>query len=233
MAQMDKIKFQTNIPVTVKFKYNQPRENTHDEYGTSYAYGVNSEGVDKIFYATELLHTTLQAADAKQNKTVQIIKSEDPNDGRKKVWFVNDAEGKLLARSDNLPEQASAPQDAQNQLTTPDHSRSTQQQAQQQEPPPMDDVPPPEADYAPPQQAAPGPQQQFANNQRIKEEIATTMDQAYKMAKLIAKMHDVHPEHTSACAHSFFIELRKKNYRPTNHDINDTIARMKEQAKND
>jgi len=225
---MDKIKFQTNIAVTVTFKYNQPRENTHEEYGTSYGYGVDSDK-GGIFYATELLHKTLQACNVKQGTTVQIIKSEDPTDARKKVWIIKAPTGEVLAQSDNLPAEAfeQPAQEAQGTSTTPDHSRPTQQQGPpQEEPPPMDDVPPPEAEHhQPAQQAQP-------TGHRIKEELACTMDHAYKMAAMVAKLHNVHPEHTAACAHSLFIELRKKNYRPTDAEISDTINRMKEVAKN-
>lgn len=228
---MDKIKFQTNIPVTVKFKYNQPRENTHEEFGTSYGYGVDSDA-GGIFYATELLHKTLQACNVKQGTTVQIIKSEDPTDARKKVWVIKSPTGEVLAQSDNLPAEAfeQPTPEAQNQATSPDHSQPTQQQGPpQEEPPPfMDDAPPPEftENHHPHRGAEP------ANGQKLKEQLACTMDQAYKMAGLVAKLHGVHPEHTAACAHSFFIELRKKGYVPEQKDIDETINRMREVAKN-
>jgi len=226
---MDKIKFQTNIPVRVTFKYNQPKESTHEEFGTSYGYGVDSDA-GGIFYATELLHKTLQACNVKQGVTVDIVKGEDPTDGRKKVWLVLDMNGKPLGRSDDLPFGNTA--DAQGTPTSPDHSQPTQQQGpQQEEPPPMDDMPPP-IEYGQPYQTSGQAMAQQGNHQRIKEELACTMDQAYKMAALVAKLHNVHPEHTAACAHSFFIELRKKGYRPEEKDIADTLKRMREVAQN-
>ena len=230
---MDKIKFQTNIPVTVKFKYNQPRENTHEEFGTSYGYGVDSDA-GGIFYATELLHKTLQACNVKQGTTVQVVKSEDPTDARKKVWVIKSPTGEVLAQSDNLPAEAfkQSKPDAQNQATTHDHSQPTQQQGPpQEEPPPMDDMPPP-IEYGQPYETAGQAMAQQGTHQRTKEELACTMDQAYKMAALVAKLHNAHPEHTAACAHSFFIELRKKGYRPEEKDITDTLKRMREVAQN-
>ena len=79
------LKFSTNIPELVTFKYNDFREGK-GEYGAWYKYVVENRGVDKVIFAKEALHNKLQACMPLQDKELEITFAETPD--RKKFWKI-------------------------------------------------------------------------------------------------------------------------------------------------
>jgi len=82
----DILKFQTNIPELVTFKFNDFREGT-GQYGAWFKYVVQHKGVDKVIFAKEGLHRKLQSCTPLEGKELEITLAEV--DGRKqwKLYF--------------------------------------------------------------------------------------------------------------------------------------------------
>lgn len=78
------LKFSTNIPELVTFKYNDFREGT-GQYGAWYKYTVQNRGVDKVIFAKEGLHQKLQSLQPLEGKELEITLAEV--DGRKR-WKI-------------------------------------------------------------------------------------------------------------------------------------------------
>lgn len=83
--QNDILRFQTNIPELVLFKFNDFKEGT-GQYGAWYRYTVQNRGVDKVIFAKEALHNKLQACMPLQDKELEITFAETPD--RKKCWKI-------------------------------------------------------------------------------------------------------------------------------------------------
>ena len=80
------LKFQTNIPELVTFKYNDFREGT-GQYGAWYKYTVVNKGVDKTVFAKEGLHQKLQSLQPLEGKELEITLAEEDNRKRWKIYF--------------------------------------------------------------------------------------------------------------------------------------------------
>ena len=85
IMQNNILKFQTNIPELVLFKFNDFKEGT-GQYGAWYKYTVQNRGVDKVIFAKEALHNKLQACMPLQDKELEITFAETPD--RKKCWKI-------------------------------------------------------------------------------------------------------------------------------------------------
>ena len=80
----DILKFNTNIPELVTFKYNDFREGT-GQYGAWFKYTITNRGVDKVIFAKEGLHKKLQSLQPLEGKELEITLAEV--DGRKR-WKI-------------------------------------------------------------------------------------------------------------------------------------------------
>ena len=80
------LKFSTNIPELVTFKYNDFREGK-GEYGAWYKYTVVNKGVDKTVFAKEGLHQKLQSLQPIEGKELEITLAEEDNRKRWKIYF--------------------------------------------------------------------------------------------------------------------------------------------------
>lgn len=84
------LKFSTNIPELVTFKYNDFREGFADDKFNGgkkkwYKYAVSHKGVDKVMFPTDVLHFKLQAIAPLQGKELEIALVEDGNNKRWKI----------------------------------------------------------------------------------------------------------------------------------------------------
>lgn len=80
------LKFQTNIPELVTFKYNDFREGK-GQYGAWYKYTVVNKGVDKTVFAKEGLHQKLQSLQPLEGKEFEITLAEVDGRKRWKIYF--------------------------------------------------------------------------------------------------------------------------------------------------
>ncbi len=80
------LKFSTNIPELVTFKYNDFREGP-GQYGTWYKYTVVNKGVDKVIFAKEGLHQKLQSLQPLGGKELEITLAEADGRKRWKIYF--------------------------------------------------------------------------------------------------------------------------------------------------
>ena len=92
MADREKVRFATNVPKTLVFRYSTPREypapEANPDWGPSYLYGVTEDNSDRGLFASQYLHDLLQRGNVQIGSEVRITKSEDPGDARKKSWQV-------------------------------------------------------------------------------------------------------------------------------------------------
>jgi hypothetical protein len=92
MADREKVRFATNVPKVLVFRYSAPREypapEANPDWGPSYLYGVTEDGSDRGLFASQYLHDLLQRGNVQIGSKVKIVKSEDPSDARKKSWQV-------------------------------------------------------------------------------------------------------------------------------------------------
>lgn len=90
---MDKIKALDNIPLTLEFKYSEPKmwEN-EGQWGKfkTYSYGVVYKGVDAYFSATETLYNLLFKLGDLRGRTLTLTILQNPNDLKKKYWRIQD-----------------------------------------------------------------------------------------------------------------------------------------------
>lgn len=90
---MDKIKALDNIPLTLEFKYSEPKmwEN-EGQWGKfkTYSYGVVHKGVDAYFSATETLYNLLSRLGDLRGRTLTLTILQNPNDLKKKYWRIQD-----------------------------------------------------------------------------------------------------------------------------------------------
>ena len=77
MTEYKSIKFKFNLPYVVKFRYDKPYEKKGGEYGDFMIYGVEYEGEDCTFIASDGLHE--QLSKYKKGDMVEIIKIDDDN----------------------------------------------------------------------------------------------------------------------------------------------------------
>lgn len=82
----DILKFNTNIPELVTFKYNDFREGK-GQYGAWYKYTVVNKGVDKTVFAKEGLHQKLQSLQPLEGKEFEITLAEVDGRKRWKIYF--------------------------------------------------------------------------------------------------------------------------------------------------
>lgn len=80
------LKFQTNIPELVTFKYSDFREGK-GQYGAWYKYTVVNKGVDKTVFAKEGLHQKLQSLQPLEGKELEITLAEVDGRKRWKIYF--------------------------------------------------------------------------------------------------------------------------------------------------
>lgn len=92
---MNYLKFKTNLPEMVTFKFNQgiEKDNPFKQGEKQYQYGVTYQGEDYMLTATPILNDKLQKVGNLQGKTLQILKYED---GQKKFWKILDAQGQEI-----------------------------------------------------------------------------------------------------------------------------------------
>ena len=82
-------KFQTNVPATVQFSYDQSKSYPDGEFGPSFMYGGTINGIPEMhFYATPTLHDFLTQCGAKKGVVATIAKKEAPEDAKIKYWEV-------------------------------------------------------------------------------------------------------------------------------------------------
>lgn len=90
---MEKLKALDNIPLTIEFKYSDPKvwEN-EGQWGKfkSYSYGVVHKGVDAYFSATETLYNLLSKLGDLRGRTLTLTLLQNPNDLKKKFWRIQD-----------------------------------------------------------------------------------------------------------------------------------------------
>lgn len=90
---MEKLKALDNIPLTIEFKYSDPKvwEN-EGQWGKfkSYSYGVVHKGVDAYFSATETLYNLLSQLGDLRGRTLTLTLLQNPNDLKKKFWRIQD-----------------------------------------------------------------------------------------------------------------------------------------------
>lgn len=79
------IKFETNIPLTLRFPYGDAKE-VNGQYGLQFMYTVEVEGLRDRLYATPGLHHKLQEAGIRAGVVVTITKIEV--EGNRKDWRV-------------------------------------------------------------------------------------------------------------------------------------------------
>ena len=79
------IKFETNIPVVLRFPYGDHKE-VNGQYGQQFMYTVESAGLRDRLYATPGLHYKLQDASVKAGSVMSITKIEV--EGNRKDWRV-------------------------------------------------------------------------------------------------------------------------------------------------
>jgi len=92
----EKVKFRTNIPQRLKFRYATAKKHTHEEFGDSYFYGVvDGDGVQRPLFATPTLHALIQFLPLQAGQTLEIAKLEDPQDGRKVIWTLSNGEKEI------------------------------------------------------------------------------------------------------------------------------------------
>ena len=89
---MEYLKFQTNIPLEVEFKFDQgiERDNKFKPGEKQYNYGVMHRGVESTITVTPRLNDMLQELLPLAGKSLQILKYED---GTKKLWKILDIKG--------------------------------------------------------------------------------------------------------------------------------------------
>lgn len=73
----DEIKFQTNIPLTVEFSFDTGKRYEHEKYGTSFVWGIKTDGKSANIRCTTKLYDTLIKAGAKKGVTATITKKDD------------------------------------------------------------------------------------------------------------------------------------------------------------
>lgn len=90
---MEKLKALDNIPLTIEFKYSEPKvwEN-EGQYGKfkTYSYGVVNKGIDTYFSATETLYNLLSKLGDLRGRTLTLTLLQNPNDLKKKYWRIQD-----------------------------------------------------------------------------------------------------------------------------------------------
>lgn len=90
---MEKLKALDNIPLTIEFKYSEPKvwEN-EGQWGKfkSYSYGVVHKGVDAYFSATETLYNLLSQLGDLRGRTLTLTLLQNPADLKKKYWRIQD-----------------------------------------------------------------------------------------------------------------------------------------------
>ena len=86
MADNKTLKFKTNVPETVEFKYDNPKDG-ENEHGPWFLYGVKHKDGDAGFFATPFLNDLIQWAGVKKGATATITKKERP-DGKSKFWTI-------------------------------------------------------------------------------------------------------------------------------------------------
>jgi len=107
------VKFQTNIPETVVFSYDKPRDPQPDKFNVMrWCYGALWNNVESYLTAVESLHNLLQQAQVKKNTQAVICLRED---GASKYFDVT-VNGQLYTtkkaqqQTPNQPQQAPQPQ---------------------------------------------------------------------------------------------------------------------------
>lgn len=90
----DKLKFLTNVPEEVTFKFDSPKvwDNTSQDgkaYKT-YSYLVVNRGVDKYMSATQYLNDLLSQLGGLRDRTLSIEQVQDPADLKKKYWVIKE-----------------------------------------------------------------------------------------------------------------------------------------------
>jgi len=197
-----KVAFKTNIASTFIFNFAKPREVKPDpddpekkDWGSFYVYGVTEDGTDKYMKATPALYKILDDSNLlKRGSVVTILKGEKKNPDTGKTtqyWEKVEIDGVNVTTLEGEPGEEKAP---------------------------LSDDPPPVDVEA--QEEAPG----LSKAAALRLRVATTMHQAYEIAEKVRAIHtdpmaEYDPSLTSSCAHSIFIELSKKGYRPTTADI--------------
>ena len=90
---MEKLKALDNIPLTIEFKYSEPKvwEN-EGQWGKfkTYSYGVVHKGIDTYFSATETLYNLLSKLGDLRGRTLTLTLLQNPNDLKKKYWRIQD-----------------------------------------------------------------------------------------------------------------------------------------------
>lgn len=90
---MEKLKALDNIPLTIEFKYSEPKvwEN-EGQWGKfkTYSYGVVHKGIDTYFSATETLYNLLSQLGDLRGRTFTLTILQNPNDLKKKYWRIQD-----------------------------------------------------------------------------------------------------------------------------------------------
>ena len=71
----EKLKFKTNIPYNVTLNFDEPKTG-ESKFGTYYLYGCTHEGEERVFFATEILHTIIQYLKKKKGSELTILKEE-------------------------------------------------------------------------------------------------------------------------------------------------------------
>lgn len=101
---MEKIKALDNIPLTIEFKYSEPKvwEN-EGQYGKfkTYSYGVVHKGVDTYYSASETLYNLLTQLGDIRGRTLTLTLLQNPADLKKKYWRVQDERGNDITPSFN------------------------------------------------------------------------------------------------------------------------------------
>lgn len=235
--QKQKFEPKDNIPYVVKFthrtvkQFDPPAE--HPDWGHSYLYFLQMEdpsvddrykaGEELSWFAKEYPHELITNGGVVNGTRARVMIKQDDADKRKKRW-------EITVLSGGKPTQQPSQQSQQ---------PPRQQAAQEQAPPapPQSDVPPPGDEHAQGATAGDAGGESFnaAQHNSIKAEIATTMDVAYRVAKSVMSLHadplqGFSAEAESACAHTVFIELRKKGWRPSPAEVAGTMKRIREQA---
>jgi hypothetical protein len=92
------IKFETNIPLKLRFPFGDFRETT-SQYGQQFAYSVDLAGQRDKLFATPGLHHKLQEAGVRAGSEFTITKIEI--EGNRKDWRI---EGEEVPEAESVPE---------------------------------------------------------------------------------------------------------------------------------
>lgn len=102
MSESKNVKFLTNIAEIITFKFDQGLEKD-GQHGKFYSYGVVWKGEDAYMAVSPMLNDMLQKIGNLKDRTLQVMKYEDPSNTKKTLWKVMDENNNDLT---NTPSKA-------------------------------------------------------------------------------------------------------------------------------